>query len=99
MRFRELDPAVVRQLLEQTDEKGVPLYQDVLTPLVAKEEALFRNSICPSCRGTSLEAFVDPSRPFVPGSLLPNRNLRCLSCNTEFDPYSGIIRRVIHERG
>jgi hypothetical protein len=94
MNLRELDTDAIRKLLEATDEEGRPLHVDVLRPLLEREEAFFRNSTCPRCREASVEAFVDPKRPFVSGSILPNRHLRCVKCDTEFDPYSGLIRRT-----
>lgn len=94
MRFQELDPQVVQELLDQKGEDGQPLCRDMLAPMVAKEEAVFRNSSCPKCGARSVEAFVDPRRPFVPGNPLPHKNLRCRACQTEYDPYSGLITRT-----
>jgi hypothetical protein len=97
MNFRELDPDVVRQMLESKDEKGNLLYQDVLRGQGEKEAVFFRNSSCPKCRGYNHETFVNPQRPFAPGVALPNKLLRCLSCQTEFDPYTGLVTRAIPE--
>lgn len=94
MRFRELDPEVVRGILDATDEKGQRLYKDMLAPEALKEDAFFRNSLCPKCGDASHETFVDPRRPFLPGALLPNRHLRCLKCQTEFDPHTGLVIRT-----
>jgi hypothetical protein len=94
MRFQEMDPEDVRRLLEEKDEKGNPLHQDVLAPLVRKEEALFRNSTCPVCGTSGTSPFIDPSRPFLPGSALPNRLLRCTACSAEFDPFTRMITRI-----
>lgn len=94
MRFRELDPETVRTLLEEKDEKGKPRYQDLLTPAALREEAFFRNSRCPRCGKANHETFVDPQRPFLSGALLPNCHLRCLECQTEFDPHSGLVLRA-----
>lgn len=91
MNFRELDPEAVRRLLDARDENGKKLYEDVLTPLVAKEQAFFRTSACPRCQASALEAVVNAARPFTPGSPLPNKVLRCLMCKTEFDPYTGLV--------
>ena len=68
--------------------------EDVLTPLVKKEQAFFRNSTCPSCGGSSHLPFVNPRRPFSQGSPLPNKILKCLQCETEFDPNSNLITSV-----
>lgn len=97
MNFREMDPDDVWKLLEAKDEKGNPLHPDVLKGQAEKEAAFFRNSSCPRCREYNHETFVNPQRPFAPGSILPNKLLRCLSCNTEFDPYTGLVTRVTSE--
>lgn len=97
MNFKEMDPEKIHALLNETDEKGVRVHQDLITPLVAKEEALFRHAACPKCGLTSHEAFVDAQRPFIPGAILPNKRLRCVACTTEFDPYSRLITRATLE--
>ena len=65
--------------------------EDVLTPLVKKEQAFFRNSACPLCGAYSHCQTVNAHRPFTPGSPLPNIILRCLQCQTEFDPNSNLV--------
>lgn len=89
--FKELDPEVVRKALEGE--------VDILTPMVKKEEAFFRNQVCPVCDSTSSEAFLNASNPFTAGSPLPNKRLRCLDCKTEFDPYSRLVTRTTVESG
>ena len=66
-------------------------HQNILGGEAMKEEALFRHLSCPSCGSASCEAFPDPHKPFDPGSVLPRRLLRCASCRTEFNPYTGLI--------
>jgi hypothetical protein len=97
MNFRELDPDVVRKMLEAKDENGNLIYQDVLKGQIEKEAVFFRNSSCPKCREYNHETFVNLQRPFTPGVALPNKLLRCLSCQTEFDPYTGLVTRVTSE--
>jgi hypothetical protein len=91
MSFHEMDPDKVRQILDARDEKGNKLYEDLLTPLIVREQALFRNSKCPTCGGGAVEPTLHSSRPFSPGSALPNKVLRCVLCKTEFDPYTGLV--------
>jgi hypothetical protein len=83
--FKELDPDVVLKLLEGQ--------QDLLTPELKKEEALFRNTSCPTCGARGLEAVINEKRPFNPGVPLPNRFLRCI-CGTDFDPYTRLVLSV-----
>lgn len=94
MRFQELDPNDVWKMLEAKDENGNPIHQDVLTPLQEKEAVFFRHSTCPRCQKYGSEPFVNPRAPFSPGNPLPNKLLRCLSCGTEFDPYTRLITKV-----
>jgi len=68
--------------------------EDVLTPLVKKEQTFFRNCACPTCGSFSNSPFVNPRRPFSPGSPLPNTLLKCLQCQTEYDPNTNIITFV-----
>jgi hypothetical protein len=87
----------IRALLEEKNEKGELIHQDVLTPAIQKEDTFFRHSVCPKCGGASVRPFIDPHRPFVPGNPLPNKLLQCLQCETEFNPYTGLITRVTAE--
>jgi hypothetical protein len=89
MAFKEMDPEVVWTLLEG--------HKDILTPMTKKEELFFKHMTCPTCKSSSLQAFINASSPFSAQSPLPNRLLRCLSCQTEFDPNSGIITKVTAE--
>ena len=84
--FKSLDQDEIWRLLEG--------HVDVLTPLIQKEQSLFKSTPCPACRSSDVSPFVNPSRPFSPGSPLPNKLLRCTICRAEFDPYSGIITRA-----
>ena len=65
--------------------------EDVLTPLVKKEQVFFRNSACPICGAYSHSQTVNAHRPFSQGSPLPNIVLRCLQCQTEFDPNTNLV--------
>lgn len=94
MEFKPLPAELIQDLLNQKDENGRPLHQDILTAEATKEETFFRHARCPKCREADTEAFVDPKRPFLSGSILPNRHLRCIRCGTEFDPYSGLILKA-----
>lgn len=99
MNFREMDPNDVFALLDEVDEKGVKVHRDVLSGEVLKEEALFRSSTCPACGAAGPSPFVDPDKPFISGSLLPNKKLRCTVCAAEFDPHTRLITRVTPSTG
>lgn len=94
MNFKPMDPNEVWRLLEATDAAGKKIHEDLITPALKKEEAFFRTVSCPSCGGYSHTPFLNPRRPFAPGSVLPNRLLRCLECETEFDPNTRLVLRV-----
>lgn len=87
--FKEMDPEVIRQLLQG--------HEDVLTSEVKKEETFFAHSTCPVCGGSKFSTHVNSTRPFTEGALLPNKLLYCMSCNTEFDPYTRFVTRTNFE--
>lgn len=89
--FTEMDPDFIRKALEG--------HTDVLSDAVKKEEAFFRNSTCPACGDRELTAFVNAANPFTVGALLPNKLLRCVKCETEFDPYSRFITKTTASLG
>jgi hypothetical protein len=86
MKFREMDPEIVWDLIKNQ--------KDVLTSLVEKEDKHFKNSSCPNCASGNFEAFTNVKRPFSPGSPLPNKLLRCVYCKTEFDPFTRLITKA-----
>lgn len=85
--FKALPPELIHQLLQG--------HQDVLTPAQNKEEAFHRHSPCPRCQKYGNESYVNPRQPFLQGSLLPNMVLRCLSCQTEWDPHSRFVFKAL----
>jgi hypothetical protein len=84
--FRELDPEIIRKALEG--------HEDVLTPMAKKEDAFFRNTSCPVCGSRNHEVFLNTKNPFTAGVPLPNKLLKCVQCQSEFDPYSNIVTRA-----
>ncbi len=84
--YKEMDPEVVRKLLEG--------HTDVLTPEAQKEQSIFRNSPCPLCKSYASNSQINPQRPWTPGSVLPNKILVCLQCNAEWDPFTGLILKT-----
>jgi len=83
--FHELDPDAVRKLLEG--------HENVIKPAVERELSFFRSIPCPACQGTETEARINPKRPFVKGSILPNKLLHCLHCGAEFEPDTKLISK------
>ena len=94
--LKVMDPEHVRQLLDGA--------VDVLTPGIKAEEALYRNTQCPVCGQSGCEKKIrapkvvinesgEPvvaSSPFGSG-MLPDGYAHCIHCDTDFNPYTGMI--------
>ena len=99
MNFKPMDQSLVQTLLEG--------HEDILTKAAAQEEIIFRQASCPNCGLQGIQKRVDPPRlvagpsgepeimstPFGSGPLVRAYGY-CPSCGTEFDPHTGIIRRL-----
>jgi hypothetical protein len=92
--FKELDPAKIREILDARTESGELIHQDVLTPLAKREQELFASSPCPKCGAQSVAPILDIARPFTSASPLARRVLRCVLCETQFDPRTGLITKA-----
>ena len=77
--------------------------EDILTPEIKAEEALYRNTRCPMCGKGECEKRLNPVRsivdddgntalitPFGSG-MLPEGYAHCINCGTDFNPYTGMI--------
>lgn len=84
--LKELSTETIRALLEGQE--------DLLSGEVRKEEAVFRNTPCPECRGFQHSPFILSTRPFSPMSPLPKKHLRCLGCGCEFDPETRLVTKA-----
>jgi hypothetical protein len=84
--FKPMKEEEIRELLKDQ--------VDVLTPLIKEEEAFLRSKGCPKCGRMGAQSLINTRRPFVSNNPLPCKLLQCLACDTEFDPYTGIITRV-----
>lgn len=69
--------------------KALAGQEDILTPAAQTTDTYFKKLSCPSCGGECMK-FVDPSRLFKDGAVLPNYMARCKVCETEFEPYTMI---------
>ena len=106
MTLKTMDPDTIRDLI-----KGQP---DVLTAAAESDARLYNEAVCPSCGNQGCHKLMDPPR-VVPGpdggpmvvsspfgnAPLPHGHAKCPSCETEFDPTTGVIRSsppfMIHE--
>lgn len=87
MVFTTMDPEEVRQAL-----RG---HKDVLTSAVQQVDEYFKHLSCPSC-GAECMKFIDGSRLFREGAVLPNYLARCKACGVEFEPYTKIQVSIPH---
>ena len=91
-----MDPELIRQLLQGEE--------DILSPEIKAEEALYRNTRCPLCGQGGCEKRVrapkiilgDSGEPVVATSPfgigpLPEGYAHCIHCNTDFNPQTGMI--------
>ncbi len=90
MPFVEMDPALALKLIEG--------HKDILTGAAEKNEALYRQFVCPSCRST-MQKELSPNHAFNdPDSLVPRALLRCPICRLLLDPHSGLLVNVGSKR-
>ena len=98
--FKAMDPALIRELIkDQTD---------TLSEEVQAEDLLFAHATCPLCNEEGPEKRTEApqvainekgeptviSSPFSQGRALPNCYAHCIHCDTDFNPYTGVIRRT-----
>lgn len=77
--------------------KALKGQEDILTPAQKEHETFFRRLNCVSCGGEVMP-IINPvmntetgqRSPFRAGDVLPNYLAKCKTCNTEFEPYTGI---------
>lgn len=74
--------------------------KDMLTPLVAADQAVYRESSCPNCGGLTSPVMdfdhsytVDDEGTISPrhNRPIPRHYVRCQDCDCELDPFSGLI--------
>jgi hypothetical protein len=82
MLFKEMDEA---KLLEIVNE-----YEDVLTPMVEADQAIYDSQICPRCGGSM---YVKPeiNRLLANNRPIPKHLVKCAACDCVVDPFSGIM--------
>jgi len=91
-----MDPEQIRALLEGQE--------DILTPAIKLEEKFYQHLECPMCQQSGCEKRIRAPRvitdddgnvevlnsPFV-GDILPEGYAHCPNCETDFNPYTGVI--------
>lgn len=97
MTLKTMNPGTVWELINEVE--------DVITPAVAQEDAVFKTTSCPICGSQDIQKRIDAPKvvlgpdgdpvvavsPFGRGPL-PRSYASCTVCGTEFDPRTGIIR-------
>jgi len=105
MHFKTMDPDLVRQLIADQP--------DIISEAAEREAQLYRNARCPMCleqgcekRFDAPKIIVTPDGPTVVSSpfgkgLLVKGYAICMSCGTQFNPHTGVIRHspstLIHD--
>ena len=97
--MKAMDPDRIRELLAGQE--------DILTPEIKVEEALYRNTQCPMCSQGDCEKRIyrpkvsidEEGQPVVEQSpfssgLLPEGYAHCIHCGTDFNPYTRVIFRT-----
>lgn len=84
--FKEMDPDLIHKLMEG--------HENVIRPAIEKEQAYLGTIACPACGASSLEAQMNPKRPFTKGSILVNKVMICLTCKAEFEPDTRLISKA-----
>ena len=96
MLFQPMKPSELLKALEG--------YQNELEPERKALEAFYRQFRCPACQGECRKESV-AGHVFAEGTLVPRSVLRCLTCETLFDPHTGLLLerghpgRVSHNSG
>lgn len=82
MLFKETDEA---KLLEIVSE-----YEDVLTPMVEADQAIYDSQVCPRCGG-SMYVKPDIRRLLANTRPIPKHLVKCSACDAVVDPFSGLL--------
>lgn len=81
MLFKPMKPEDVRRAVEG--------HKDIITPAIVEVRNFIRRLSCISCGGEVIEV-VNSRVPFTEGNILPNFLAECISCKTQFEPYTRI---------
>ena len=95
--LKPMDPDTIRQMLDGEE--------DILTPAAKAEDAHYRATRCPVCNEGGCIKVISEIRvelnelgeteiiqsPFSSLEPLPQGYARCIHCDTEFNPYTGMI--------
>ncbi len=86
MAFTEMDPDLVRTLLEG--------HQDTLSAEAEEEARYLSRLICPQCGEGEMSKKVRVDEPFVAGRPLAQWDAECPHCGCLFDPHIFLIKRA-----
>lgn len=83
--FKPMDEATILEIL-----KG---HEDVLTPMVKSDQAVYDAQICPTC-GSAMMPEPDIDRLLTGGRPIPKHLSRCPVCTCLIDPFSGLVLEI-----
>ena len=75
--IEELDPDIVRQLLDEETDK--------VSSISEVDEQLYLDAVCPRCENQCRKSGL------APGGVVQRFLLECLGCGCVFNPHSGMI--------
>jgi hypothetical protein len=80
--FKEMKAKDRAKLLEDTE--------DVLGPMIERDEQIYEGVTCPRCGGLAQKDF-DLFKTITSNRVIPRYNSKCLECRCVFEPITGII--------
>lgn len=88
MPFIEMDPDVIRKILEGQ--------KDILTPLAEQREARYRRLTCPCCQSNDLKpvARTNSDGEIVVDGIIPHHRFECRVCDCYWDPETDLVLRT-----
>jgi len=83
MRFKPMDPEKLAGALEGQE--------DILSGLVAADEAIYSEARCPWCRGSVCAKEFDPRLYLANNRPIPKYHMRCQDCRCLFSPFTQMV--------
>lgn len=82
MLFKEMDETTLLEIVNE--------YDDVLTPMVEADQAIYDACVCPRCGG-AMHVKPDINRLLANNRPIPKHLVRCSACECVIDPFSGLM--------
>lgn len=86
MAFTEMDPNVVRALLDG--------HKDTLSAEAEEDDRYLSRLVCAQCGEGEMQREIRIDQPFVAGRALVQWDARCPHCGCVFDPHTFLIKKA-----